>query len=283
MFKNLSRLMDEVAVADGGGAPAAAPAPSAAPAATPTPAATPAPSSALSAAAPDPNAWIPEKVRVMREDGSLDLEASFRKTTESYSNLEKRFGSGDVPPTTPEEYKLAGLPETIKVEDLKADPGMQSFLKGAHAKGMTDAQVAYAINEHARLIHESGLVQALSPDQCDEYLAQAWTDDKTFSDNKAFAFKGAEVLSKKIGISMEDVEASGLGNHPLFIRMMAAIGPELGEDNGVIPDVTQSEAETAESLMKSEAYMNPKHADHKKVNDQVRAFYAKKYGATPVA
>ena len=48
--------------------------------------------------------WIPEKHRVTKEDGTFDLEASARKVAEAHGHLEKRFGSGDLPPKTPEEY-----------------------------------------------------------------------------------------------------------------------------------------------------------------------------------
>jgi hypothetical protein len=171
----------------------------------------------------------------------------------------------------------------VNVDELRADPGMQSFLKAAHAKGMTDSQVAFAISQHAKLLSENGYVQQLDQAGCDEYLAKVWTDDKSYAENKGFAFKAAEALCKKSGISIEDVEAAGLGNNPLFIRMLAAIGPEIGEDTSVQQQVTASEQETIQGLMASEAYLNPKHADHAKTSEKVRSFYAKKFaGQTPV-
>lgn len=223
---------------------------------------------------------MPEKVRVTKEDGSFDMEASFRKTAESYTNLEKRFGSGDVPPATADEYKLVGLPDTVKVDDIKADPGMKSFLQAAHAKGMTDAQVTFAINEHVKLLSDAGYYKGLDSSECDTYLSKVWADDKTFETNKGFAFTAADALCKKAGISLMDVEAAGLGNNPLFIRLMAAIGPELGEDKGAVNTVTPGEQESVQALMTSEAYNNPKHADHVTVSAKVKAFYEKKHGLT---
>src|SRR5690606_30968510 len=89
--------------------------------------------------------------RVMKEDGSLDQEASSRKVAEAYKHLETRFGSGDVPPKTPEEYavKLEGV-EGFNWDEFKVDEGTQSFLKGAHAKGLTNDQVQYVTGEYTK-------------------------------------------------------------------------------------------------------------------------------------
>ena len=60
----------------------------------------PAGNSLLSTGAGEPGAndWIPEKFRVVGEDGKLSIESSARKLAENYSLLEKRMGSGDAPP-----------------------------------------------------------------------------------------------------------------------------------------------------------------------------------------
>ncbi|MCZ7253157.1 hypothetical protein NK293_23265, partial [Salmonella enterica] len=89
--------------------------------------------------------------RTNKEDGSLDLEQSSRKMAEAYKHLETRMGSGDVPPKTAEEYavKLEGV-EGFDWDEFKADPDTQSFLKGAHAKGLTNDQVQYVIGEYMK-------------------------------------------------------------------------------------------------------------------------------------
>jgi hypothetical protein len=55
---------------------------------------------------PGANDWLPEKFRVMGEDGKLSIESSARKLAENYTHLEKRMGSGDAPPKTADEYAL---------------------------------------------------------------------------------------------------------------------------------------------------------------------------------
>lgn len=44
---------------------------------------------------------------------SLDIEASSLKLAEAYGHLEKRMGSGDVPPKAAADYKIA-VPEALK-------------------------------------------------------------------------------------------------------------------------------------------------------------------------
>src|SRR5690606_40919240 len=116
---------------------------------TPAAPAAPAPTSSVLDSGNTGTDYIPEKLRVMKEDGSLDQEASSRKVAEAYKHLETRFGSGDVPPKTPEEYavKLEGV-EGFNWDEFKVDEGTQSFLKGAHAKGLTNDQVQYVIGEY---------------------------------------------------------------------------------------------------------------------------------------
>ena len=110
----------------------------------------PAPASVLAAGASTTD-YIPEKYRTNKEDGTLDLEASSRKVAEAYKHLETRLGSGDVPPKTADEYtvKLEGV-EGFDWDEFKADEGTQSFLKGAHAKGLNNDQVQYVIGEYLK-------------------------------------------------------------------------------------------------------------------------------------
>ena len=85
-----------------------------------TGAATPPAGSVLANAAP--NDFIPEKYRVNKEDGSLDLEQSSRKMGEAYKHLETRMGTGDAPPKSHDEYavKLDGV-EGFNWDEFKAD------------------------------------------------------------------------------------------------------------------------------------------------------------------
>lgn len=69
----------------------------------------------------------------------------------------------------------------------------------------------------------------------------------------------------------------------MVIRMLAKIGAEMQEDAPAGADSNPAEQQTIRDLMKSEAYMNPKHTDHERVSAQVKAYYQKRYGDQTVA
>lgn len=94
---------------------------------------------------PGANDWLPEKFRVMGEDGKLSIESSARKLAENYTHLEKRMGSGDAPPKTADEYAPKVEVEGFNWEEFKADPRMQGFMKTAHAKGITNDQMSFIL------------------------------------------------------------------------------------------------------------------------------------------
>jgi len=281
MLKNI--LME--AASDGAGpATGGAPAPTAAPdvpAPAPSLLATGAGESAPAAGNPaDPFGWLPEKHRVLGEDKTLNVEASAKKLAEAYTGLEKRLGDVGMPPKSPDEYKPEGLPETVKIDELMADPGTKSFLKKCHAKGMTNAQVsevlAFGLQEWAPQLLKSDATQ--TAETATAALREAWTDEGAFKENISLAYKAATTVASKAGFSYEDLAAAGLDNNPTFIRLMAALGPEIGEDKsptGSAP--TPDEAQTIRSLELSEAYKNPKHPEYERVSAQVRAFYQRKY------
>jgi hypothetical protein len=64
------------------------------------------------------------------------------------------MGSGDTPPKTADEYAPKVEVEGFKWEEFKADPRMQSFMKSAHAKGITNDQMGFILGEYAQLAPE---------------------------------------------------------------------------------------------------------------------------------
>ena len=105
MFLKTPQTMNEAVAADAGGAPAGV-VDAGAPAA---------PSGTImdrgASAAPavtEPPAWAaPDKYQVKNEAGEIDWQATARKIDEGRSHLEKRMGSGDVPPADVSGYKVA--------------------------------------------------------------------------------------------------------------------------------------------------------------------------------
>lgn len=251
--------------------------------ATPPPASTPPPAGSVLANAA-PNDYIPEKYRVTKDDGSLDLEQSSRKLAESYSHLEKRLGSGDAPPKSPEEYavKLEGV-EDFNWDEFKADESTQSFLKGAHAKGLTNDQVQYVIGEYMKAapgLIEGGAV--LTTQDCTATLKAAWGDDAAIRTNVTASYRAAEAFASPEGQPGNfNTLMSKYGNDPDFIAFTANIGKELREDsqiNGGAP-VSEGDFKIKTAELRQQLQDLPAH-DPKRpgVQAQLDALYNQRFG-----
>lgn len=243
---------------------------------------TPAGTSLLSTGAGEQGAddWLPEKYRVMGDDGKLNVEGSARKLADAYSHLEKRMGSGDTPPKTADEYAPKVEVEGFKWDEFKADPRMQSFMKSAHVKGITNDQMGFILGEYAQLAPE--LVNGaatLDSEAAATQLRETWKTDAEFNKNIGLAFRAFNSLADDSDKGRMDE----IGNNPMVIRMLAKIGAEMQEDAPAGGDVNLEEQQSIRDLMKSPAYMDPKHADHENVSARVRAYYQKRYGDQTVA
>lgn len=213
-------------------------------------------------AATDPNAWLPEKFRVNGTDGALDLEASARKQAEAYGHAEKRLATGDVPPATADEYDVKS--DKFDFAEFKKDPDSQAFLKAAHAKGMTNAQLDFVLSDfHSRSTELVQGAAALDAKTCVDTLQAEWGDQ-----TQANLGKAADV-ALRLGATREELDS--FGNNPAVCRMLLKLHGEMAE--GLPPRGGVSGKEDRETLMKSEAYLNSKHADHARVYAQVQALY----------
>ena len=207
---------------------------------------------------------IPEKFKVTAEDGSVDYKATVAKMNESYSYLEKKVGTGEVAPKSVDEYKLER--EDFDFEEFKADESNKAFLTEAHKHGITNKQLDFLLSEYdkraADLVSTSSqidtdtTVQTLQSDWGDKYEANIFN-----------AVKAARAC----GITDEQINNPLIGNNVAFIKMAAYFGSQMTEDkpvsNGTPVNVD------IQSLMRSEAFFNPKHPDHKSVKAQIDSYY----------
>ncbi|MCU6208144.1 hypothetical protein [Enterobacter cloacae] len=238
--------------------------------------------SLLSTGAGEPSAsdWLPEKYRVMGEDGKLNIEGSARKLADAHTSLEKRLGSVGTPPKTADEYEPKVEVEGFNWEEFKADPRMQSFMKSAHAKGITNDQMSFILGEYAQRAPELvGGAAALDSEAASTQLREVWKTDAEFKQNIGLAFRAFNSLADDADRGRIDE----IGNNPMVIRMLAKVGAEMQEDAPAGGDVNLEEQQSIRDLMKSPAYMDPKHADHERVSAQVKAYYQKRYGDQTVA
>ncbi|WP_025859050.1 hypothetical protein [Pseudomonas sp. CHM02] len=246
-----------------------------------TPPATPPADSLLATgAAPD---FIPEKYRTNKEDGTLDLEASSRKVAEAYKHLETRLGSGDVPPKTADEYtvKLEGV-EGFDWNEFKADPDTQSFLKGAHAKGLTNDQVEYVIGEYMKAAPNLiGGAAVLDRDECIATLKDAWGGEQAMAGNLRSSYRAAEAFASEPGKPGNlEVLMNKYGKDPDFIAFAANIGKELKEDSAINGGAQVNEADFAVKTaeLRSQLQALPPH-DPKRpgIQAQLDEMYNRKY------
>ena len=236
--------------------------------ATDNPATTQVSESVLGQAATNASDWtanVPEKFRT--EDG-VNSEAIYK----SYSELESKLGKYGLPPESAEKYEYNYEPD----ESLPASLDGEIFdnLKGlAHTLGLSQKQfepIAKGFEGYAKSLIE----QAYAPEdpaevrqQTESALKEVWKSDDELKSNMGLAIKAFSKYASD-GINIDDV-----GNNPAMIRLLAAIGKDLGEDKGAIGggDVSGGYADY-ETLMFSPAFINPHHRDHARVKAQVQAF-----------
>jgi hypothetical protein len=248
-------------------------------AATTTAATTTAPGSVLSTAVG--HDFIPEKYRTNKEDGTLDFEASSRKVAEAYKHLETRMGSGDAPPKTVEEYAVKLETEGFNWEEFKNDDSTKSFLKGAHAKGLTNDQVSFVIGEYMRVAPDLvGGAAQLTQQDCTTALKALWTDDKAMATNVQASYRAAQAFASQ-GQAPGNFTAlmTKYGNDPDFIAFTANIGKELKEDNAINGGgVSEADFNIKAADLRAQLQALPAH-DPKRpgIQSQLNAMYDAKY------
>ncbi|MFK8986677.1 hypothetical protein [Acinetobacter seifertii] len=209
-------------------------------------------------------AAIPEKFKVTAEDGSVDYKATVAKMNESYSYLEKKVGTGEVAPKSVDEYKLER--EDFDFEEFKADESNKEFLTEAHKHGITNKQLDFLLSEYdKRAVNLVSNSSQIDTDTTVQTLQSDWGDK--YEANIFNAVKAARAC----GITDEQINNPLIGNNVAFIKMAAYFGSQMTEDkpvsNGTPVNVD------IQSLMRSEAFFNPKHPDHKSVKAQIDSYY----------
>lgn len=207
---------------------------------------------------------IPDKFKVTAEDGTVDYKATVAKLSESYSGLEKRVGTGDLPPKTVDEYKVER--EGFDFEEFKKDELNNSFLKSAHAQGITNKQLDFLLSEYdKRAVDLVSNNSQIDTDTTVQTLQSEWGDK--YEANIFNAVKAARAC----GITDEQINDPLIGNNVAFIKMASYFGSQLNEDRPVSNGTPVNVDIT--SLMRSPAFFDSKHAEHKSVKAQIDSYY----------
>lgn len=226
-----------------------------------------------------PEGFLPEKYQITREDGSLDLEQSAKKLSEGYSHLERRLGTGDIPPRTADEYDIDLHSDIYSFDEFKQEPENLEFLGKAHEIGMTQKQVAFVLGEYAKRLPElAQLGKELDVEGAYENLSQVWRSEAEFNTNLRSAYQAFQRYA-----APEDLQyIDQIGNNPIVIKMLANIGKTLQEDVGIGRAVGFQQQDIRQ-VMASEAYRNPNHPDHKATHERVKGYYQSVYGNQPIS
>ena len=207
---------------------------------------------------------IPDKFKVTAEDGSVDYKATVAKLNESYSYLEKKVGTGEVAPKSVDEYKIER--EDFSFDDFKADESNKAFLEEAHKHGITNKQLDFLLNEYdKRAVDLVSNNSQFDTDSTVQTLQSEW--GKEYESNIFSAIRAA----KSAGLTEDQINDPSIGNNVAAIKALAYFGSQIAEDkpinNGTPVNVD------IQSLMRSEAFFDPKHPDHKSVKAQIDSYY----------
>lgn len=232
----------------------------------------------------DPWAGVPEKHRVFTGEGdarTLDAQATLAKVAHAYTSLESKLGA--PAPASAAEYKLNLSEEVAAVlpaETLAANPGFQEFMGKMHAAGFSQAQVDVAVQELVTqgLALQETRAQATF-DQCRSALQEHWTTDADFNANLG---NFARALTTFAGQEGAATLGERYGNDPDFVRLMAMVGRELGEDQGhPTLQPVMSETDLAKLMVAGGPYWTPTHPEHEHYKAQVAAYHERTAGKAP--
>jgi len=218
-----------------------------------------------------PGSPIPAKYQVKKADGTLDADASMAKWAEGHKHLEQRLGSGTAPPASPDDYKVEA--PGLDWEAFKSAPENKALLKAAHAKGMTNDQLAWALGEYAQRMAAA----QPTPEKAFSELQQAWKTPTEFHANARHAAKALAVF----GDTLTDQERQAIDSSPVVLRLLAKVGAQLGEDSAPIVEGTpaaQSWDEQMAAIKAHPGFMDALHPEHKQLVAKQQALYDRRYG-----
>lgn len=231
----------------------------------------------------DPLGWVPEKYRVFEGDGAakkFNLEQSARKVAEAHVALEKRMGDTGLPPEKADGYKTDTVLAAMKAKagdkagDVKLPDGLVKEFNGwAHAAKLTQAQYDSALGSYLGGIQTMvdtafDNAMATAKDELTKVWGAAASDPKSPQMQAAFrAFKTYAPAALRTQEVMDKI-----GNNPIVMQVLAAVGAELGEDTR--PHGEGTGGEDIGALMKTPAYWNKKHPEHDSTVKKVNAFFA---------
>lgn len=221
------------------------------------------------ATAPDEFA-IPEKFLVKGDDGKPNWEQVAKKALPGYLELEKRLGAGEAPPESADKYKI----ENYLPEGYERNPEAEKVvLSKIHELRLNNKQAQGVLSFYGELLGQGLAAEKASMESATAGLKEAW--GKEYDRNMNRANFALSTLAEPELVQQVTSDAR-LMNNPSLIRLLARMGEEL-EDDRTANQMSAGEVDDIDALRRSEAYLNEKHPEHKRVKEKVAAAYAKGY------
>lgn len=211
----------------------------------------------------------------MGTDGKLDLAASSAKLGEGYAAAVKRIGTDASAPDSPDAYQFTP-PEAFKDVPLDAELS-KAFRERSHKAGLSQAQFEFVMGEYFNLVPT--LLDAKAghtAEQARQELSKVWKSQPELEAGMSAAERAVADAPAELRQQLKDK----YGTDPLFWQFAAHIGRGMGEDRPPA-NAPAAQPSSADALMASEAYRNPKHPDHVKVSEQVRQYFQRVSGNAP--
>lgn len=174
-------------------------------------------------------------------------EVKFEAWAKSTGELETRMRTVGLPPKEASEYKFE-MPAPLKAAGVDLDPDQsKAFREQAHGLGLTQKQYEGVMGLYFQ--HVQGLadqVSQFSATRCEKELLEHYKDPAALKASVRRAYVAATAYLPDTEV---DKFMATAGNIPAVIRILDAVGKEMGEDPGVQPDAILSE-ESLQELMR---------------------------------
>lgn len=212
------------------------------------------------AATTAPAVEILDKFKVLDATGAVDHKATLAKYHASYAALEKRVGTGDLPPADITGYTIDPKHEIPPEQE-------QAIRAKFLADGLTAKQASSILDLYSEMIERAVQTQELETTNAVAALKTEWGTNyqaKLNSANYALAVIGGAELAKEIAENPE------LTNNASLLRLLAKAGDYIREDR-TADQITTGETEELNSLVRSAAYTDPSNPDHQRIVNKVRS------------
>lgn len=232
----------------------------------------------------------------LKNEASLNIIQDIPNLAKAYVNAQKMIGADKIvvpgKHATDEDwakvFQKLGLPESVDKYEVKAKEGspldegfFKAFKEQAHKAGVLPGQAQKLMDWYNTMAAERMTeVQTQQKAEMEKGVSSLKTEWGQAWDRKVAA---ANVAVQEFGGDdfKEFLETSGLGNHPMMIKLMAKVGESLSEDKikglkdvnfGKTPDEIKKEISTVMGD-RNHPYWNKSHPNHKLAVDEMQKLY----------